>query len=215
MCLMIMVSFGVFLKPVFSETTSNEPVFSHQQQRDMLDSEYFRPPYTQHVISSLVSPLQVIRQGKHIPSDTVLHVPNWERPVYRTYWSPSVAGGRWSNPKTRIHYALHRTYASYITAGIYYNFIHDVGIAQEMQQVPALEKKAFDKMMFVVMQVEVKRVYSYGNQIVIVAKPQRTGLNVFTINTADVPSSQPKTRKEPNVVQLVTPDGQEIDYWVA
>ena len=67
MCLMVMVSFGVFLKPAFSETTSNEPVFSHQQQRDMLDSEYFRPPYTQHVISSLVSPLQVIRQGKHIP----------------------------------------------------------------------------------------------------------------------------------------------------
>jgi len=83
-----------------------------------------------------------------------------------------------------------------------------------MLQVPALEKKAFDKMMFVVMQAEVKGVYAKGNQIVIVGTPQRTGLHVFTIDTADVPSTQPKTRKEPNVVQLVTPDDQEIDYWV-
>lgn len=208
-----LVSLGL-LAPSVSARPVDEPQSHNQQQRDMLDPEYFLPPYNQKVTSPLVRPLQVIRQGKRLSPTTVLNNPNWVRPVYRTYWSPSYSGGRWSDPKTRIHYALHRTFASYLTGSIFYDFIHNVGIEQEMLHVPALEKNAFDKMIFVVMQADVKGVYAYRNQIVIVATPQRTGLHVFTINTADVPSTHPKTRKEANVVQLITPNGQEIDYWV-
>lgn len=39
-----------------------------------------------------------------------------ERPAYRSYWDPSVSGGRWSHLPTRVHFALRRIFASPINA---------------------------------------------------------------------------------------------------
>jgi hypothetical protein len=135
--------------------------------------------------------------------------------VYRTYWNHSYAGGRWSNPTLRVHYALHRVFASYIIGSIFCDFVHNVGINDEIHKAPRfVEAKAFGKLMMVVLQARVQQLYAKGNQIVIVVIPQRTGLHVLTINTADVPSTEPITKTEPNLIQLVTENGHEIDYWV-
>ena len=191
--------------------------YPHTQptNKDMLDESYFQSPYTMPFTSSPLPPASVIREGKQIPFTTVLNDPEWKRPAYKTYWSPALSGGRWSHLTLRIHYALHRVFASYLTPGIYYDFAHDVGIWDEPVDPSAIvEKNPFEKMLFVVMQADVKQVYARGNQIVITAVPRRNGLHMFTINTRDVPSTKPQTRIEPNLVQLVTESGHEIDYWV-
>lgn len=205
----------IMISPVFAQTAEEKVQFPHKQiEHEMLDKQFFQPPYMRSFHSIPLDPVSIMQKNKVIPFTTILNNPEWERPVYLPYWNPSVAGGRWSNSHSRMHFALHRVFASYTTAGIYYDFAHDIGIWDEMLTVPfPKSKKPFDIMMIVVMQAEVKQVYAEGNQIVIKAVPKRTGLHIFTIKMDDVPSIK-VTKAEPNLIQLVTENGHEIDYWL-
>ena len=134
--------------------------------------------------------------------------PDWERPAYKSYWHSEY--GRWSYVPNRIHYALHRVFSTYATASIYYDFIHDLGIAEESEHFNKYEfTSPFDYLQIVVMNTSIEKVITYENQIVIVGKPQRTGLQAIVIPNHDI---KPIGNSNIILIQLATPDGYEIDY---
>lgn len=151
---------------------------------------------------------QVIEQGEEIPIKFIYNNPNWERPAYKDYWHSKY--GRWSYIPNRIHYAMHRVFSTYETASVYYDFEHDLGIAEEVTDFMKYESTSpFEYLQVVVMNTLIEKVITYENQIVIVGKPQRTGLQAIIIPTKEI---QPVKNSKNILIQLVTPDGYEIDY---
>lgn len=57
--------------------------------------------------------------------------------------------------------------------------------------------------------MQVTNIFTKGNQVVVVGKPKRTGVQVVTITTKDI---NPVNIDDNLLVQLVTPEGYEIDY---
>lgn len=152
---------------------------------------------------------EVIKSGKNVLFEIVYNDPNWKRPAYRSYWHSTVSGGRWSYVPSRNHYALHRLFATYPTASVYYDFVHELGISEESKNFKLTYTEPFEKIVIVVMQAEVKMIRTLDNQVVLVASPKRDGLQVLTINSKEIPLYKPQ---ETILFQLATPNGQEIDY---
>lgn len=151
---------------------------------------------------------QVIEQGEEIPIKFIYNEPDWRRPAYKEYWHSKY--GRWSYVPHRIHYALHRIFSTYATASRYYDFVHNLGIALESNDFKDYEfTSPFDYLDIVVMNTLIEKVITYQNQIVIVGKPQRTGLQAIIVPTAKI---NPIENTDNILIQLVTPDGYEIDY---
>lgn len=59
------------------------------------------------------------------------------------------------------------------------------------------------------MNTKVEKAINYGNQVVLIGTPNRHGLQVMTIETKQINPSNPN---ENILFQLVTKDGNEIDY---
>ncbi len=152
----------------------------------------------------------ILRDGKEIQLRRIYDNPTWTRLAYRSYWHSTVSGGRWSRVPTRLQYAMHRLFVSFTTASIYYDFVHDLGIADISGQFARSPMTApFDSVEIVVMQAKVRGVRTMGNQIVIVAEPMRDGLEVYELQTQLCTPTDPD---QPTLFQLVTPEGYEIDY---
>lgn len=152
---------------------------------------------------------EVIKKGKEISLEWAYNDPNWIRPSYKTYWHSTEVGGRWSYVPTRMNYALHRIYTTYRTSSIWYDFRNEVGIYDESLSFDFKGKSALENIALVVMQSDVKKILTLGNQVVIVAEPKRNGLQVINIPISKI---QPSNVKESIIFQIVTPDGYEIDY---
>jgi hypothetical protein len=152
---------------------------------------------------------EIIKKGIEIPLDFAYSNPNWKRQSYKSYWHSSVAGGRWSYVPTRISYAMHRLFTTYPTASIYYDFIHDLGIQEESNEFERKDDGPFDYINTVVMQGEVQKILTYGNQVLVIVKPQRSGLQVLDIPVNKI---KPINEKENILFQLVTEQGDEIDH---
>lgn len=165
--------------------------------------------FEEHLPSAAKPVTEVINSGKEISLNLVYSDSGWERLAYKSYWHSAVSGGRWSLVPTRISYALHRIFTSYATASVYYDFIHDLGIDEESKSFRIRTDGPFEKIIIVVMQSDVKKILTQGNQVVLVAEPKRTGLQVLSIDLANIHPAEPKDWV---VFQLVTPDGYEIDY---
>ncbi|MCX7709970.1 MAG: hypothetical protein N2484_08970 [Clostridia bacterium] len=168
------------------------------------------PPFLNPPMPSEVKPmLEVMEKGREIAWESVYSNSEWKRPAYRSYWHSTVSAGRWSYVPTRIHFGMHRLFTTYPTASVYYDFIHDLGIAEESKDIQYDMKSPFEKIETVVMQAEVKKVLTMGNQVVVIGKPQRNGLQVLTI---PVESIKPTKPEDHILFQLATPEGDEIDY---
>jgi hypothetical protein len=155
--------------------------------------------------SQTISITEVMDKGTKIPFVTIKNIPDYKRPVYEKHWHSTYGGGRWSYIPTRIHYALHRLFTNYdIGLSNWYSFEHDLGLSIPMFQ----DEKALD-LYIVVFQTVVTKVYTKGNQVVVVGNPNRNGVEVITIKTGDV---HPANKKELLLVQLAIPSGYEIDY---
>ncbi len=151
---------------------------------------------------------QVLENGAAIPVTRVYDNPDWERPAYKEYWHSKY--GRWSYVPHRIHYAMHRIFSTYVTASIYYDFIHDLGIADESTEFRKIDYASpYEYFQIVVMNTSIEKVLTYQNQIVIVGVPKRTGLVAINIPTNVI---HPSGETNYLLIQLVTPDGYEIDY---
>lgn len=166
------------------------------------------PHYSTPLPENEISIQEVLEQGKEIPINFIYNNPDWKRPAYKDYWHSKY--GRWSYVPNRIHYAMHRVFSTYATASIYYDFEHDLGIAEEVNDFIKYESASpFDYLQIVVMNTLIEKVMTYENQIIIVGKPQRTGLQALIVPTELI---QPIENTNNILIQLVTPDGYEIDY---
>lgn len=168
------------------------------------------PPFYHDAFPTKLYPVsEVISKGIELPLDIVYSDPNWKRQAYKSYWHSTVSGGRWSYVPNRIHYGMHRLFTTYTTASIYYDFINDLGIEEESNKIPIKNGGPFEYIKVVVMQGQVQRVITYGNQVVLIVKPTRYGLQSLDI---PVKKLSPANKKEPILFQLVTEQGDEIDY---
>ncbi|MEL7610375.1 MAG: hypothetical protein AAGU74_12860 [Bacillota bacterium] len=169
--------------------------------QDIDDSTFVDPP------PSKVLPVEVVLdEGREIPLQFAYDDPEWERQAYKAYWHSSY--GRWSYVPIRIHYALHRIFATYPTASIWYDFEHDLGIAEESEAFQMPAGNPFDTIVLVVMQTKVEKMITLGNQVVLVGRPSLTGLQVFLVPVKQI---QPDNPQESILFQLVTEEGDEID----
>ncbi|MDQ0887937.1 hypothetical protein QFZ81_003025 [Paenibacillus sp. V4I9] len=174
------------------------------------------PPFGQRAFpSKLKQPQDLIRNGNQLPYKVLLDKPDWKRPIYKSYWHSSVSGGRWSYVPNRLYYAQHRLFID-ITAGAseYYDFVHDIGLEEELghsSTEPKGESQIIrlGQIVVVVMQAKIEKVLTCGNQVVIVGRPQRNGVQVITVNMVNMMLDDPK---EAVLFQLITPEGDEIDY---
>lgn len=112
-----------------------------------------------------------------------------------------------------MKFALHRLFTTPTAAlSNLYDFLHDTGLADEPFEISEAEglsqKERINQVLIVVMQARVESMKTTGNQVVIVARPQRNGLQIFTVSLLDLKLLAPK---ESVLFQLVTPDGDEID----
>lgn len=175
------------------------------------------PPFIQHAFpSKIVPPQTIIQSEKQLPYLMLLDKLDWKRPSYKSYWHSSVSGGRWAYVPNRIHYAEHRLFTlPTAPASAHFDFVHNMGV-DELFKVPKdtkgiSEERRRNDIMVVVMQARIEKVLTSGNQVVIVARPQRTGVQTIKVNQLDMYRDNPK---EAVLYQLVTPDGDEIDYSV-
>lgn len=168
------------------------------------------PPWNNEVFPTKIYPTsEIIEKGTEIPLDFAYNNPNWKRQAYKSYWHSTISGGRWSYVPVRIHYAMHRLFTTYPTASIYYDFIHDLGIAEESNQFIHKNNGPFDFINTVVMQSQVQKIITYGNQVLIIVKPKRNGLQVLNIPVNKI---KPISKNENILFQLITEQGDEIDY---
>lgn len=151
---------------------------------------------------------EVIEKGISIPLEFFYNDLNWERQIYKEYWHSSYS--RWSYIPHRIYYAMHRIFATYRTASVYYDFVHNLGVAYEAKGFTAYSNvNAYDYVELAVMQTKVSHIYTYGNQVVLVGKPQRTGLQLIPIPVKYINV----INQDPNLlIQLATSAGDEVDY---
>lgn len=152
---------------------------------------------------------EIMNKGKEIKLNFAYNDPNWVRPAYRTYWHPSVSGGRWSNVPKIVNYALHDIFTVYPTASIYYDFIHDLGIDEESNYFIDNDVIFKETIILVLMNSNIIKLLTYGNQVLVIVEPSRTGLQVLKVSDMQI---NPIDKNSPIMFQLVTPDGYELDY---
>lgn len=176
--------------------------FEPEVPRDIDDPPFHELPRP----SQIHSVEDVMISGKDIPVRFAYNDPEWKRQAYKSYWHSSV--GRWSYVPNRIHYAMHRLFITYPTASAYYDFIHDLGIADESEYFDIPYANPHDNIVVVIMQTSIDKIITFGNQVVISGRPSPTGLRVVLI---PVQVLEPYDRKESILLQLVTKDGDELD----
>jgi len=199
-------------KPVTgqTDTAQNSPTERLRRLEPDTPQDMGDPPFFQLPLPSKTKPIpEILSTGKELPVEFAYNDPYWQRPAYKSYWQSSVSGGRWSYVPSRIHYAFHRLFTTYPTASIFYDFVHELGIAEESGSFNLSADKPFEKMVIAVMQSDVKQIFTLGNQVVIKSEPSRSGLQVLTIPLSQI---EPFNPDEAVLVQLSTPEGYEMDY---
>lgn len=152
----------------------------------------------------------VINSGSEIPVYFIYNNPSWKRQSYKKYWHSSYF--RWSYVPNRIHYAMHRIFATYPTASVYYDFKHNLGIAEEtlyFKKYVTSSTSPFTYLEVVIMNTSIHKIYTYENQVVIIGKPQRSGLQAIVIPANKI---KPAGDNKEILIQLATLGGDEIDY---
>ncbi|MEF7442066.1 hypothetical protein V4V36_27800 [Paenibacillus lautus] len=83
----------------------------------------------------------------------------------------------------RLFYAQHRLFTkSAVGLSNWYDFLHHLGLSDlNVEQKGATQEERVYEVVAVVMQAKIERVVTKGNQVVIVARPQRTGVQAITI----------------------------------
>lgn len=147
---------------------------------------------------------RVIKEGMSIPFQIIKDDPDYKRPVYEKYWHSTYGGGRWAYVPMRIQYALHRLFTTYdIGLSNLYDFQQNVGIV-----FPVFQNQTDLDLYIVAFQTEITDVYTSGNQVVVVGRPTRDGVQVVTVKTGDL---RPSEAGKGLLIQLATPQGDELD----
>lgn len=189
--------------PAISALSTSSWLIEPKTPQNIDDPPFYALPLPEQTVPVT----EVMKNGKEIPLQFAYDDLNWKRQAYKDYWDSSV--GRWSYVPSRIHYAMHRLFVTYPTASIYYDFIHDLGIAEESSSFQIPSQKPYDNIVLVAMQTKVEKIVTLGNQVVVIGRPSLTGLQVLLIPVSDL---KPNNPNESILFQLVTHEGDEIDY---
>lgn len=152
----------------------------------------------------------VINLGNEIPLEFAYNNLEWQRPAYKFYWHTVPAGGRFSYMPNRVNYSLHRIFASYPTASIMYDLEGNIGIMEESKDFD-YDISNINQIVLIALQSDIKKVITLDNQIIVIVEPSRSGLQVITIPDDMI---QPSNKDEAIMIQMITPDGFEIDYFL-
>lgn len=170
------------------------------------DPPFFTLPFPENEVPITT----VINYGNELPVEFIYSDPNWKRQSYKEYWHSSYF--RWSYVPNRIHYAMHRIFATYPTASVDYDFSHNLGISEEtlyFRDYASSAKSPYEFLEVVVMNTSIEKIYSFENQVVVIGKPQRQGLRAIIIPTKRI---KPVGTSQEILIQLATSEGDEIDY---
>ncbi|MGC6590318.1 hypothetical protein ACPV3A_36080 [Paenibacillus sp. Dod16] len=172
-----------------------------------IQTPFFQRPFP----SMMKTTKEVMHRGVILPYRLILNDSQWQRPLYIEQWHSTYSGGRWAYMPLRLFYAQHRLFTtSAVGLSNLYDFLHNLGLSDlNVEQKGATQEERVNEVVAVVMQAKIERVVTKGNQIVIVARPQRTGVQAITINKLNMKLDN---EDEAILFQLVTPDGDEIDY---
>lgn len=219
----ILIVFSVYLTPSYAQGLQNPQINDCQEVKKRAKGlekrlTQLEPPNP----TTIVKAPEQVEADKSYPTDTlsipsvmdkgtsirfkiIKNEPNYERPIYKEQWHSTYWGGRWSYVPERIHYALHRLFTTYdIGISGELNFKQNIGI-----DFPMFQNKTDLDLYIVAFQIAVTDVYTKGNQIIVVGNPKRNGVQVLTIKTGDL---HPSDLKKLLLVQLATPNGDELDY---
>lgn len=202
----------------FEIDTNNSVEYNTLRERlKMLEPEKAEniddPPFYNEPLPSKVIPIsEVINKGKEITIEFIYNDPDWKRQAYKSYWHSTVAGGRWSYVPTRIHFAMHRLFAIPPTGSSKFSYINSLGIAEQVEKFDYSGFSIYKDIETIIMQSDVKKIYTYGNQIVLLSLPMRTGLQVVSI---PIDKIEPFNPNENILIQLSTFDAGEIDFTTA
>lgn len=209
-----LVFFPISIKSAVNDETSEAKLLRRLERLEpekpinMDDPPFYKEPLPSKVLS--IS--EVINKGKEIPIRFIYNNPDWKRQAYKEYWHSNYSGGRWSRVPTLIHFAMHHVFTTPPTVSSQYNFIHNLGILNECDNFNYKGLVRFEYIETIIMQNKVNKIYTYGNQVILLATPQRTGLQNIAI---PIEKLKPFNPDENILIQLAASDGGEIDYTTA
>lgn len=150
-----------------------------------------------------ISPEEVIKKGKDIKFNVSYKIPEYLRPIYDPYWSKTYYRG-WIDLVSKVEEARHRLFIFPLGASSSYDFTGSLGFDGS----PRVD--AHRNINFLIYHFEVEEVKLLGQQIVLVGKPRRTGVEVISVNKDDLFTDDEGAGDF--LIQLSTPSGYEIDF---
>lgn len=152
-----------------------------------------------------VAPIKtVLRKGKDIRVKVLYYEPLYLRPLYDPNWK-SGSYRSWSSFPSRIFDAQHHLFTLYLGGSSNYDVFNELALGDV-----AFTYDKFRDKICIIYNFTVEKITVYGDQVVLTGLPSRTGLQVIGINQND--TLAPITTSKDYLIQLVTPDGYEIDH---
>lgn len=153
---------------------------------------------------------KVLVEGKNISFVQTYNDPDWKRPTFHKGWYSTYF--RFASIEHKMRMAYHRLFEVPPGASSQYDFFGLLGYEEKASKRKHKAVNPGYDLHLMVFQADIREVKFLGHQIVIVAEPRRTGAQRISLKRKDL---LPPDKKEVMLlVQLVTPDGYEIDYGV-
>ena len=168
-------------------------------------------------VKQTLSALTVMEEGIQVPFEEVYQDTAWVRPDFQPYWHS--INGQWSSVPDRIHNSYHRLFVTQGSPVLWGETLHNCGIAELAGDIelPVYGNKASDSVAIIAVNHMVTEIIVFDNQVVLVGTPERTGIQVLSVDLRDLVSSvsgeiMALNENKKFIFQLVTPDGYEIDH---
>lgn len=165
------------------------------------------PPYEPPPAPIIYSYEKIEEDGRDIKPEVLYLDENYKRAAYHGYWHPDYS--RWSYAPDLVHFALHKIYTVYPSASMYYDFIHQTGIAEIAGKIKNNGENPLSHILFVVFGGKIVKTKTLGNQIALTVKQTPDGAGVYIIPLSVI---KPDDAKKALFFGLYTPDGDLYDY---
>ncbi|WP_432663678.1 hypothetical protein R9X47_24240 [Wukongibacter baidiensis] len=173
-----------------------------KDQRVLYENPY-RLYRDQTVTVESTSLKKVIESGKDIPFKVSYKIPEYLRPIYDPMWAAAYYRG-WVDLEYKVKEAQHRLFVFPLGLSSRYDFTGSLGFDGS----PSVD--VHRNINFLIYHFDVEEVKQLGNQIAIVGRPKRRGVEVIAVNKDDLfPKGEGKGSF---LIQLSTTGGYEVDF---
>lgn len=146
---------------------------------------------------------EVVEKGKVLQYRVSYKVPEYLRPIYDPMWVSAYFRG-WIDLRYKIEEARHRLYTFSLGGSANFDLVGSLGFNGS----PGVD--AHRNINFLIYHFDVEGVKQFGNQIALIGRPKRTGVQVIVLNKDDL---FPENEGAGDfLIQLSTSEGYEIDY---